>query len=55
MKRIQDLASGISFGKITILINEESPNVDITVEERLRLPNRDPRPGMIVRAAERKG
>jgi len=57
IKRIQDLAGRIHYGKITIIVNEESQNVDVTVEERVRIPQKaeDPRPGMVVRAVSRKG
>jgi hypothetical protein len=56
LERIQAEADRLAYGKITIIINENVPEVDILVEERLRYNRGDkPRPGTLVTHVQRQG
>jgi hypothetical protein len=55
--KIQSEAEHITYGKVTVVINENMPDVDIVIEKRSKLPKQiTPGPGkMVVKSAVRQG
>jgi hypothetical protein len=51
MEKIKNEVERIDYGKVTLVVNENMPDIDVVVEERMRFPKREtPRPGRVVSA-----